>query len=135
MNPIKLIKPKFCLGFQYLSHQATDIHFLVSFGADLIFKAPEERNFLERLLNVFPNFREIRCEKITLSYFKQRIYWFRMEDGSRTTNEEAFALNQVKRNYIDKNFLSKSESLKPLPSIIGKKGDFPRKELEVILAA
>lgn len=132
MNLLNLISDQYCIAYKHLSNKATEVHFQISFGAEIIYRRYAKKNLLENILNVKPELQEVGRKKVTFHYIRQNVNWYYLESGERASTDEQTLLNNVKFRFVDK-FLPKGETIKMGYKLIGEQKLFPRNTFEVIV--
>ena len=102
MTPyMNIIDMRYCTSYQYLSDKATDFHFMISFGAWVVYKQKVKPRFLMSLFGEQSQNIVLREKKIQYRFGLKQVRWYDLDRKKRASIENEVTLNKIKQQIID----------------------------------
>ncbi|MDW7695220.1 hypothetical protein R9C00_28475 [Flammeovirgaceae bacterium SG7u.111] len=120
-----LLDLNYCTEFVYLSDNATDIHFRVSFGVTLVFKQKKSSGILEFMEGKQGEFVEVKRQTVLRRYCLKKIRWYNLDTKEKASLDEEVLLNHIKYNILDRKFEEGNR--------VGQAKSYLPKEVEILL--
>lgn len=135
MTPyMNIIDMRYCTSYQYLSDKATDFHFMISFGAWVVYKQKVKPRFLMSLFGEQSQNIVLREKKIQYRFGLKQVRWYDLDRKKRASIENEVTLNKIKQQIIDKEQLKQAALIRKNGVIQEGKGkQFPLRKVDIIL--
>jgi hypothetical protein len=91
----QLLTLDFCTHFEYLSENAQDFHFSITFAAKLRYKVRETPSLWDALLGEKSRERVVKEEVLNHQYFRKKVRWYSAESKELATVDEEIKLNKI----------------------------------------